>query len=138
MAIKFTDNSDIVKRELEKKILKALSVIGEAAEGYAKEDCPVDTGRLRNSITYATHEKHSKGNTHKHPKGKQDARPSEYEAHAKPEKNCVCIGTNVEYAQYVEFRSLNHTIGKAHFLRDAVLDHKDEYKDYAETILKAD
>lgn len=138
MAITFIDNTEEVKKELEKKILKALSVIGEAAEGYAKEDCPVDTGRLRNSITYATHEKHSKGNTHKHPKGKQNADPEEFEAHAKPDKNCVCIGTNVEYAQYVEFRSMEHITGKAHFLRDAVMEHNDEYKDYVEKILKAD
>jgi len=32
---------------------RALEIIGLTAEKYAKENCPVDTGRLRNSITHA-------------------------------------------------------------------------------------
>lgn len=31
---------------------KGLEQIGLLAEGYAKKLCPVDTGRLRNSITH--------------------------------------------------------------------------------------
>ena len=51
---------------------RALEEIGLLAEGYAKELCPVDTGRLRNSITHV-----GDGG-------------SEY------------VGTNVEYGPYVE------------------------------------
>ena len=31
---------------------QALEIIGGKAESYAKQLCPVDTGRLRNSITH--------------------------------------------------------------------------------------
>lgn len=51
--VKITDNSDLVKNALEEQIEAALIAIGMTAETYAKRDCPVDTGRLRNSITHA-------------------------------------------------------------------------------------
>ena len=42
--------------QVEKAILRAyktgLEEIGLVAEGYAKRACPVDTGRLRNSVTH--------------------------------------------------------------------------------------
>lgn len=107
MDIKITDNSPEVQAAFNDKIALVLGAIGEIAEGYAKEDCPVDTGRLRNSITHRTQGK------------------DEY------------IGTNVEYAPYVEFIDrYSHTNGKAHFLRDAATTHGDEFKATAEAILK--
>lgn len=51
---------------------KALEIIGGKAESYAKKLCPVDTGRLRNSIT-----------------------------HQQYDDNTEVIGTNVSYAPYV-------------------------------------
>ena len=72
MDVKITDNSNEVLNELNDKIKLILSAMGETAEKYAKLDCPVDTGRLRNSITHAEDNK------------------STY------------IGSNVEYAQDVE------------------------------------
>ena len=68
------DNTDEVLEALSKGILNALEAVGETAEGYAKLACPVDTGRLRNSITHEV----SGG------------------------EKAVYIGTNVEYAEYVE------------------------------------
>lgn len=107
MDIKITDNSPEVQAAFNDKIALVLGAIGEIAEGYAKEDCPVDTGRLRNSITHRTEGK------------------DEY------------IGTNVEYAPYVELIDrYNHTNGKAHFLRDAATTHGEEFKTTAEIILK--
>lgn len=107
MDIQITDNSPEVQAAFNDKIALVLSAIGEIAEGYAKEDCPVDTGRLRNSITHRTQGK------------------DEY------------IGTNVEYAPYVELIDrYNHTNGKAHFLRDAATTHGEEFKATAEAILK--
>lgn len=50
-----------------------LEAVGMRAETYAKKDCPVDTGRLRNSITHEV---------------RGDA---------------AYIGSRVEYAPYVEF-----------------------------------
>lgn len=133
MSIKFTDNSDKVKEEFEDLVQLALSVVGEKAEGFAKEDCPVDTGRLRNSITYATKTDQGTPNTEEGEK----AQPKDYKKHATPEKNAVYIGTNVEYAIYVEFRDkLKHLTGKAHFLRDAATTHSAQYKDIVEKTLK--
>jgi hypothetical protein len=107
MDIQITDNSAAVQAAFNDKIALVLGAIGEIAEGYAKEDCPVDTGRLRNSITHRTEGK------------------DEY------------IGTNVEYAPYVELIDrYNHTNGKAHFLRDAATTHGEEFKTTAEIILK--
>lgn len=112
MKVKLVDNSAEVKKALVKQCGVALSAIGMKAEGYAKRDCPVDTGRLRNSIT-------------------NEVNTSE---------KAVYIGTNVEYAQYVEYmddygRSPRKT-GKPHFLRDAAANHGNEYKAIAKAALQ--
>ncbi len=70
--IRITDNSDLVAEEFARACERALTRIGLQAETYAKRECPVDTGNLRNSITNAVDDK------------------SAY------------VGTNVEYAPYVE------------------------------------
>lgn len=102
------DFSPEVLAEINRKIPLALQLVGEAAEGYAKEDCPVDTGRLRNSITYKV-----------------------------VDADCY-IGTNVEYAIYVEFIDrYRHISGKAHFLRDAATTHGTEYRDIVKTVMKS-
>lgn len=91
----------------EEQIRVALEAIALQAEGYAILNCPVDTGRLRDSITHEV------------------------------EDNVAYIGTNVEYAPYVEFNdNAQHKVGKAHFIRDAVADHSDEYKQIADTYLR--
>lgn len=102
------NNIDKVLEEMKDQVNIALAAIGETAEGYAKDNCPVDTGRLRNSITNKV----------------------------EPDAKAVHIGTNVEYAPYVEFRDVNHKTGRAHFLRDAVTDHTDHYKSILEAALK--
>lgn len=108
--VKIIDNSDEVLDEFQRKVGLALKAIGVTAEGYAKEDCPVDTGRLRNSIANEV---------------------------ADAEK-AVYIGTNVEYAQEVEFNDkVKHRTGKAHFLRDAATKHGDEYNEIIKEILKS-
>lgn len=105
--VKITDNRPEVRKEFNIKAALALSLIGQKAEGYAKDDCPVDTGRLRNSIS-----------------NKVDGKD-------------VYIGTNVEYAPYVEFGDkMHHENGKAHFLRDAATTHGTEYKVITELVLK--
>ena len=73
-----TDNSKAIVRELGTRKAQALEAIGMKAEGHAKDLTPVDTGRLRNSITHAV---------------KGDA---------------AYIGTSVYYAPYVEFGSVRN------------------------------
>lgn len=93
------NNTEAIQAAVKSAIAKGLEMIGLVAEGYAKGDTPVDTGRLRNSITHIV--------------SGDDA----------------YIGTNVEYAPYVEFNEdLSHPNGgKAHFLRDAAANHASEY-----------
>lgn len=74
MDFRIADNSNEIKNAVRQAADRALERIGMQAEGYAKELCPVDTGNLRNSIT------------HKVVSG----------------DNEVYIGTNNEYAVYVE------------------------------------
>ena len=71
MKVDYKDNSKQILSALEKGIKNGLEAIGLTAETYAKKATPVDTGRLRNSISHET------------------------------DKEAVYIGTNVEYAAFV-------------------------------------
>lgn len=53
MEVDIIDNSKEFLKALPEQIEAALTAIGLTAESYAKKDCPVDTGRLRNSISHA-------------------------------------------------------------------------------------
>ena len=119
------DHTEEILEAMREQVQDALIVIGETAEGYAKEDTPVDTGRLRNSITYATKDfggvavySDDQGNNF-------------YDGDSlhTPEENTLYMGTNVEYGVYVEYGSYNHKVGKPHFIRDAMSTHGEEYKE---------
>lgn len=111
MSYTFKDNTDEVLDALEKAIENGLTAIGMTAEGHAKRkitDYPaVDTGRLRNSITYAV----------------------------KADEKAVYIGTNVEYAPYVELGT--RKMRARPFLKPAATEHNDEYKKIMEAALKS-
>lgn len=100
---------------------QALEIIGGKAETYAKKKCPVGTpqstgikgyvgGTLRNSIT-----------------------------HQQIDENTEVIGTNVEYAPYVEYghrtRSGGHVAARP-YLRPAAEDHAEEYRKILERVMK--
>lgn len=51
-AVQIIDNSAEVLAAMKKQVLLGLESIGQEAEGYAKDEAPVDTGRLRNSISH--------------------------------------------------------------------------------------
>lgn len=92
------DNTGQVVDGIDSAIGVALEKIGLLAENYAARKCPVDTGNLRGSITYEV-----------------DAGDS-----------AVYIGTNVEYAPYVE---LGTSRQKAQpFLRPAASEHGEQYR----------
>lgn len=123
--VKFTDNSNQFLDALKDQIALGLEAVGAQAQNYAVRNCPVDMGRLRNSITWAVEGGQGDANT----MPKEKAMPKDYEKHGEPPKNEMYIGTNVEYAQYVEFRdNVEHVNGKAHFLRDALANHNTKYK----------
>lgn len=50
-SFRFDDNTSEVLDEKQDAIERALTRIGSEAEGYAKDLCPVSTGRLRNSVS---------------------------------------------------------------------------------------
>lgn len=105
---KVIDNTSLAKAELEEKIKTALDTIGIVCESHAKKNCPVDTGNLRNSIT------HKVGNDNRH----------------------VVIGTNVEYAPYVENGTSNENYPKQPFLKPAIEDNVNQYRMIVEKALK--
>lgn len=80
--VEITDNSPEVLSALKTAIGRALWAMGAKAEGYAKANAPVDTGRLRNSITH-----------------KEDA-------------SSTVIGSNVEYAAAQELGTSRGIRGK--------------------------
>ena len=134
----FTSNADEVLRALDVAKRKALEIIGMKAEKYAKARCPVGTpestgkagymgGTLRNSITYQV------------------------------EDDGVKIGSNVEYAPYVELGTgpffdtppawveydgeRGSGVGTGFvrprpYLRPAIEDHISEYNQIIESELK--
>ena len=99
------DNTGQVADGIGSAIGVALEEIGLLAENYAAKKCPVDTGNLRASVT---HEVDAGG-------------------------NAVYIGTNVEYAPYVE---LGTSRQKAQpFLRPAASEHGAQYRQVLEKAL---
>ena len=104
MSYTYKDNTDEVLSALEMAKKRGLEAIGLSAEGHAKKETPVDTGRLRNSINHAT------------------------------DDDAAYIGTNVEYAPYVELGARGRN-GK-HMLQRAAAEHADEYKRLMEDSMK--
>lgn len=88
------DHTPELRRGMPLEMNKALEAVGIALEGYAKLACPVDTGRLRNSITHATSTNGGR-DVYADNRGNTFAGGS---ARGTPNTNTVCIGTNVEYA----------------------------------------
>ncbi len=130
VTIEIKDNSGLVKEEMQTACLRALEKCGLTAEDYAKKLCSVDTGNLRNSIT----------------------------PQVQPSEEAVYIGSDVEYAAYVELGTgKNYPGGRptpwkyqdAHgnwhltngqraqpYLKPAVADHVQTYRNIIEDELK--
>ena len=104
MSYTYRDNTGEALATLERAKRRGLEAIGLTAEGYAKRETPVDTGRLRNSISHAT------------------------------DDEAAYIGTNVEYAPYVELGARGRQ--GVHMLQRAATEHTDEYKQIMEDALK--
>lgn len=98
------DFSDLIEQAAFSQIETALEKIGLLMERNAKLACPVDTGRLRNSISH-THD-----------------------------KNTSYVGTNVEYAPYVEMGTKSTKAQP--YLKPAIVNHIQEYKSIVEQELK--
>ncbi len=121
MSVEFVDNSKEILELFRTAAIKALERCGMEAEGYAKDLVPVDTGNLRNSISHKT------------------------------DDNTAYVGTNNNYAAYVELGTgkyaesggrptpwvyqdskgkWHHTHGQRAqpYLKPAIADHKQTYQ----------
>lgn len=118
--VTLTSNKDEILEALGEQLGQAMIAIGMAAESNAKQeitkavyDTPesksgyIRTGRLRNSITY----------------GVDTSEPAVY------------IGSNVEYAPYVELGTSK--MRARPFLKPAVENYAGEYKDLLEQAMKS-
>lgn len=101
------NNCDLAAREIRAATRRALETIGLLAEGYAQDKCPVGTpestgipgyqgGTLRDSITHEV------------------------------SGDSVYIGTNVEYAPYVELGT--RYMDPRPYLRPAATEHGSTYR----------
>lgn len=142
------DHTDEVLNATDEGIERALEAIGIQVENYAKMKCPVDTGLLRNSITHAVGGKspetttYSSNNTHASTEKTKKAgtagnpvnptKTGSYSGTA-PNEKAVFVGSNVEYAAYVEVGT--QKTDPQPYLKPAFMDHVDELKHLAEDAL---
>jgi phage gpG-like protein len=99
------DNFKAARERIQRAIDAGLEAIGIVVEGQAVELAPIDSGRLKGSITYATKRGGDK------PKAVKDYTPKDEDGvQHDGSENTVVIGTSVEYAVYVEFGSGPHEI----------------------------
>ena len=137
--IEYRDHTEEVLSALEAAIKRGNEAIGMTAEGPPKKKITaagaVDTGRLRNSITYALAGEEAHVKSYKANKGGKDRETYTYDGTAEGKKGSgVYIGTNVEYAVFVENGAQGRTA--VHFLQDAATGHTDEYKRLMEDSMK--
>lgn len=107
--VKIDDNTKEVLAEFQNQKERCLERLGIAGERFAKQEITdmgaVDTGRLRNSISHASDGK------------------------------AAYIGTNVEYAPYVELGT-SRGMKPRPYLKQAVRNHVDEYKQIVQSVMK--
>ena len=106
-SVSLTDHSEEVIAAMKDQVNDWLNLIGEDAASTAADKAPVDTGRLKGSISHAVDE----------------------------DEPAVYIGTNVEYAPYQEFGTSKGVVGK-HFIQFGATAHSSEYKQLLERILE--
>ena len=111
-SIVFTDNLQEVLTAIDGALETGLVKIGAAAQGYAKDNTPVRTGTLRDSIG----------------------------VEVKKDEKAAYIGTMIDkfpkkpYGQYVELGARGRP--GVHMLKRAATEHTDEYKRIMEDALK--
>lgn len=105
--LEIQDHTDKVIEALGTAIARGLEAVGIEAESDAAAICPVDTGRLRNSITHTID----------------------------GDGKSVIIGTNIEYAINVH-EGVHGRKGQP-FLRDAIIQNADRYRRILEASLKS-
>lgn len=107
----------------------ALIACGMEAETTAKTLCRVDTGRLRNSITFAT-------KTHQSQSGGSPAKPEDYAQNGSAKDGEMWIGTNVEYGGIIEDGS---SMRKAYpYLKPSLTKNTSKFKELVKAAYEAE
>ena len=147
------DNSQLILDQVDQKVDEILERIGEKCRGYAVGLCPVDTGLLRNSITYALSGRSPAMTMYHASNGGRKSTGDRYTATdenagsvgvgfysgsiGSRDEDAVYVGTNVEYAPYVELGVQSRPrYPRQPFLQPACENHKDEYKRIADDVLQ--
>ena len=133
----FKDNSKEYKDLLNQAIRRGLRTIGMRAETHAKENCPVDTGYARNSITYALSGESAAVSSYKADAGKNGEPPKTGEYRGtlgKIDDNYVAVGSNVEYFPFIEEGARGRQA--LHVLRKAATEHREEYENLMKDSIK--
>jgi HK97 gp10 family phage protein len=111
-SIVFTDNLDEVLSAIDNAVTAGLVEIGAKAQGYAKDNSPVRTGTLRDSIG----------------------------VEVKPDEKVAYVGTMIHkfpeepYGKYVELGTSK--MAAQPFLRPAATEHANEYKKLMQDSMK--
>jgi HK97 gp10 family phage protein len=138
--VRIDDHSDEYLNDVASSLDKALEAVGIHLSGEAQEELDnsprrIDTGLLRNSITYAMDgeapEKTSYSADNESQYGKKGKPSGSYSGSAPKEgKNArsVMIGTNVEYAIYVHEGTRDMSPNR--FLKNALERNQDQITQY--------
>lgn len=134
--VKYTSNLGQVIAVTDDKFKRIARVIGDTIEKYAKKAAPVDTGLLKNSITWGVSGEGVKTNDYKADIG--DGKGT-YDNGKIPDagegKVSIVVGSNVEYAPYQELGAPNINLPAHPYLRPAIEDHIAEYQQIMNDIM---
>ena len=138
-SVEVTDNKRDVMKEVENALRKAARMVGGSVEGHAKEACPVDTGLLRNSITFCIGGEEPAITDYQSDTKDKDGNVTtgNYEGSAPEDDDgeiTVYVGTNVQYAPYQELGTAN--MDARPFLRPAFENNKREIEQIIERCCK--
>lgn len=144
MDVKFTDNSDKALEEFNAAMMRAAVRIGQQAAGYAGDLAPVGTpestgvpgyigGLLRNSIAYAVSGESPNISSYTDDGG---IRRGEYSGTVPLNASGidVYVGSNVEYAAYVEMGTAK--MKAQPYLKPAAANHAQTYRNIVEDEMK--
>lgn len=126
-------NRKLYEEEFERVVEKILTQLGMQAESAAKKLAPVDTGLLRNSITWAIAGEPANADSYKADSGDAQGTYSGNSPEVK-DQHAVHIGSNVEYAMIQETGS-SKTKAQP-FLRPAINENIDYFRNLVESELK--
>ncbi len=121
-------NKEEVLKATNEAIEKALTYVGIEWQREAAAICPVVTGRLANSINYATSTGHGSGQSQY---GTVTPKAKDTTPNATPKENTVVVGTNVEYAQRIEEGGAKEP-QHSHFLRNSLNNNRERFKEIIE------